>query len=608
MPPTSIGVSEGALLLTRLLRPYWARVALGFSLLVFGITLEAVALISLGALLNLLAAPDGLAEAPEGIFSILEWAFDGLNVDFTATTVILGIAALFLVKGATGIAADISFLSVRTDMERDTRSRLAEGLLFAEWNYVQGQRLGDLVNVLIGQIATTAMTARQAMNLLSMVGTVTVYITFAMLVSPLATLMLAGTVGVTGAITWYVFRAMSSLGSRSIGVIGTLNHQVNEMISGFVVLKSMGVESGAVNRLRRHTQELKHVTMKIGILRAGLNSAMEPGIVTALITVVILEAITSFDYAALSVVGLLLFRTFQRVYAVTVSVGMLGEGVASVAAVERLSGELQVNREQSSGLVLAEFESVELRGLSVSYGESNAALRDINFQISKGEFVGIVGQSGAGKSTLAGVIMGLVNPSQGTVLVNGSDINEIDRRSWREQIGFVPQETFLFNDSVEENIKVWRPSIDEDSLKRASRISQSTEFIANLPDGMASPLGDRGIGLSGGERQRLALARAIVSDPRLLLLDEATSSLDTESERAFQDALSEIKGDVTILAIAHRLSTVVDADRIVVLEKGAMVEEGSPTDLLRNKNGRFSELYRLQSAAPLEDSSTGPTE
>jgi ABC-type multidrug transport system fused ATPase/permease subunit len=125
---------------------------------------------------------------------------------------------------------------------------------------------------------------------------------------------------------------------------------------------------------------------------------------------------------------------------------------------------------------------------------------------------------------------------------------------------------------------------------------------------MASPLGDRGIGLSGGERQRLALARAIVSDPRLLLLDEATSSLDTESERAFQDALSEIKGDVTILAIAHRLSTVVDADRIVVLEKGAMVEEGSPTDLLRNKNGRFSELYRLQSAAPLEDSSTGPTE
>ena len=604
--PTTVGIGEGAALLSRLLRPYWARVVVGLVLLIFGITLESIALISFGILFGLVSTEGGVAAEPEGIFSAIKWVYDSLDIGYTATTVILGIALLFLVKGITAILAEIAFLSVNTDIERDTRVRLAKKLLHAEWSYVHRQRLGDLLNILISQTARTASTALQAMKVVSLSGTVVVYILFALLVSPLATIMLAATVAATGVVTWFTFRAMSRLGYRSIVVGGTLNHQVNEIISGFVVLKSIGAESGALTRLTSQTQALKRVAMRIGILRSSLNTALEPGIVVALITVVILEATTSFDFAALGVVGLILFRTFQRIYAVSVSVGTLGDGVASIATVENLEDVLSLNREQSKGTDIADFEGMEFRGVSVSYGDGKLALRDVDLQVKKGEFIGIVGQSGAGKSTLASLIMGLMKPDDGTILINGSDLDGLNERSWREHIGFVPQETFLFNDTVEENIRVWRPWVDDASVARAVRISQSSGFIENMSDGLKSQLGDRGAGLSGGERQRLALARAIAANPKILLLDEATSSLDAESERSFQDALRELRGDVTILAIAHRLSTVVEADRIVVLENGAITEEGTPADLLKLKNGRFAELYRLQSISPDDATSMTP--
>lgn len=224
-------------------------------------------------------------------------------------------------------------------------------------------------------------------------------------------------------------------------------------------------------------------------------------------------------------------------------------------------------------------------------------LRHVTLALSPATTTAIVGPSGAGKSTLADLVMGLVDANEGIIGVDGNPLERRRLRAWRDRIGYVAQNTFLLHDTVKANLLWAQPAATDEDVWRALGLAAADGFVAALPDGLDTTIGDRGVKLSGGERQRLALARAVLRDPALLILDEATSSLDSENEQRILQAIDRLHGSMTIVAIAHRLSTIRGADMIHVLERGRIIESGSWDTLLSAPGGRFRQLCAAQDVA-----------
>ncbi|MDP3486994.1 MAG: ABC transporter ATP-binding protein, partial [Bacillota bacterium] len=237
---------------------------------------------------------------------------------------------------------------------------------------------------------------------------------------------------------------------------------------------------------------------------------------------------------------------------------------------------------------------LEFRDVTFQFSDGdNEVLKNINFTVQAGQVVAIIGGTGSGKSTLVGLIPRFFDPQQGEVLIDGVDVRSHTLESLRRQIGIVLQDTVLFSATVAENIAYGRPDAPREEIERAARLAQAHEFVAELPRGYDTPIGERGVGLSGGQKQRVALARALLMNPRILVLDEATASVDTHTEYLIQEGLSEVMQGRTSVIIAKRLSTIEQADYVIVLEHGEVVEQGTPRELVQ-QNGFFRKMYLSQ--------------
>lgn len=373
---------------------------------------------------------------------------------------------------------------------------------------------------------------------------------------------------------------------------------LQESVASARVIKSFVREDYEVDRFDVENRANFRANMKNAQLMATLTPVVE--LVAAIgVTMIIWYGGNNVINGTITAGSLVAFLT----YAVNISnpikrltrvIGNIQKALAAAQRVFMIIDMPEEIAESRDAKQLPEVSGkVEFQNVSFAYDDKGNVITDLSFSVKPGEVIAIVGPSGAGKSTIANLLPRFYDVNKGDIKIDGHSVREVTLDSLREQVGIVPQETMLFNGSVYNNILYGRLDATKEEIEAAAKAANAHDFIMQLTDGYETKLGDRGVNLSGGQRQRIAIARAILKNPRILILDEATSALDTESERVVQEALDRLMVGRTSFVIAHRLSTVKKADKILVLEKGNLVESGTHDELLA-LDGLYAHLYKIQ--------------
>jgi subfamily B ATP-binding cassette protein MsbA len=603
------GVRTFGWLLGRYLLPYWPAVLLLLALSYLATALAGLLPVLMAPILDLALGRGVGAQPPSGVAGIdlnnLGAAFfravgvDRVDSPLHGVAMLCGVyIAVGVLKALVDFGNYLLALWVRIRAGAAMQRDLFQHLLGLSMGFFTGQRTGELVSRL--ETDTRASTS----GLETIVGTVLtapVLIAFyGFLLVQTSPRLVVAAVG-AALLHWAVTRAVRGpirrLATSQFSIFADLASRFQEALLSIRVVKSLGAEAFEVQRLSALLRQSLRIHLRFGAYKHAEEPARAVVNVVVESTILLLAA-WELLAGRLAVPAFFLFLYVGR--AVVAQLGLLGGAytqmqtvLAACTRVEELLGRQPDVRDGTEEI--AEFrERLAIEHVSFHYG-GEAVLDDVSFSIARGEVVAIVGPSGAGKSTLADLLLRFYDPQQGRLAIDGRDVRTLRQAAYRRLFGVVPQEALLMNASIRDNIAYGREDLTEDAIERAARIANAHDFITQLPHGYATTVGDRGVRLSGGQRQRIAIARAIVAQPAILLLDEATSSLDSESERLVQQAIDRVIEGRTSIVIAHRLSTVLHADTIVVLQRGRVEAIGKHAELMTTSE-TYRRLCRLQFA------------
>lgn len=510
----------------------------------------------------------------------------------------IGIILLFFFKGVFGFLQSYIMSDIGQCVVRDIKSKLYAKFQGLSLDYFTHKRGGEMISRITNDVKLVE-------NAVSYGSTDLVYQTLQVAIFLSITLFIYFKLALVSVILVplisfpiiKVGKVLRKLSKRSQEKMADTNSLLYETIIGARIVKAFNMEDYEISKFDRINRDYYKLAMKSikRLLLLGPSTEFL-GCIAGIFVFFwggreVIAGRVSFGVFGLFLGALLsLVRPFKKLS----QVNSLNQ--QAVAASERIYEVLEAEpsvKEKPGALELNGFkEKIVFEDIWFNYAD-NEVLKGINLEIKKGEVLAIVGPSGVGKSTLLDLIPRFYDPKTGRILIDGIDIREVTLKSLRQQIGIVTQETILFNDTIRANIAYGKPETSQKAIEEAAILSHAHDFIGHLPLGYDTVIGDRGMKLSGGERQRIAIARALLKNPPILILDEATSQLDAESERIVQEALDKLIQGRTVFIIAHRLSTVRNAHRIVVLDKGRVIEEGAHTELL-NKGGLYNRLYNMQ--------------
>ena len=379
------------------------------------------------------------------------------------------------------------------------------------------------------------------------------------------------------------------------------NTRAIDSLLNFETVKYFGTEGHEARRYDERLKSYEDAAVKSNVSLAALNFG-QAAIISVGITLVMLVSAGGIVSGTMTVGDFVLANTYlMQLYQPLNLFGFVYREIKQAfidieQMFQVLASEAEITDKPDAKHLVVKDAVIQFEGVGFGYDERRPILKDVNLSVPRGHKVAVVGPSGVGKSTLARLLYRFYDVDRGRVMIDGQDVRDVTQESLRAAIGIVPQDTVLFNDTISYNIAYGRPGATEKEVHEAARLAHIHEFIVGLPDGYDTTVGERGLKLSGGEKQRVAIARTILKNPKILIFDEATSALDTHTERAIQQNLGDLAKGRTTLIIAHRLSTVIDADQILVLESSGIVERGHHADLLE-RGGPYAGMWRRQEAS-----------
>jgi ATP-binding cassette, subfamily C, bacterial len=584
---------KNLVVLWRTFKNYQVQIIVLVALGILGATLDGI---GINAVIPLISFYTSAGSGPTDFISrAIQTLFAFLHIPFTFRYLLVFILALFFSRAVVMTLSGYIRGWISADfLGKESESMLGR-MLNASWPFLLKQKIGTLQATLVRDIQRTENLLQVFGQIIQSFSGFLIYLLIAFNISPSITLYTL----VVGAILLLIVRPLLSrsqaIANLLVATEKNYTHFLSEHIMGAKAFKAAGVEKYALQSGGTLLQKMRRLSIQSTLIRSMSSSLFQPA---SLIFVIVLFSIVyrqpGFSMISFAATLYLIQKIFTYLESGHGALHSIRETIPYTQNIEGFKKVLDEHRETTiPGAAPFSFKrKLEFRNVSFSYGEGENVLSDVNFSILKGETIGLIGPSGAGKTSVADLLLRLFKPTGGDILIDGKPFAAISSESWRRNIGYVAQDVFLLNASIEDNIRFYRPSLSTEAIIEATKQANIYNFIIGLPDGFNTMTGDRGVMLSGGQRQRIALARALAGRPALLILDEATSALDHESEKLIHESIRALHGKITVVIVAHRPSTVAEADKILALSNGRIIENGTPEELLKNHDSYFYKMQR----------------
>lgn len=576
------------------------RMYLVYGLGIIASVLEGFGILMLLPLLQSIDNGSNLDENEGIINDLLYGLINTLGLSDSVISTLILISVLFILKGI------IMFISLGFtayligQLLKEIKMNLYHMYSNMNYDYFSSKNTGDLIN-LINEQPTKAL---EAFKQLSLLGSHFINTFILMTLAFLMTFSFGIMALLLGILLLILFLKMNSyvqnLSRIAAEENGTLTKWLIQSLHGFKYLISTNQINSLKNYINSSIKILTNVQIKSGIAASFTQSVREPIAVLFIMAIVFIQLfIFELRLEPILVSIALFYRSLNSTLAVQSAFQGTFQTIGSMELVHAEFKNQERNRQNDGSISINNFENqILLENINFTYkNSSKQALSSISLEIPSKTSVAFVGGSGAGKTTLVDLITLTNIPDIGILTVDGISFDKIKKETWRKQIGYVSQDTIIFDDTIANNISMWQNSNNDDldkKLREAANQANILEFIDSLPNGFDTLVGDRGILLSGGQKQRIFIARELFRKPKLLILDEATSALDSESEKSIQRSIELLKGKITVIIIAHRLSTIKGVDKIYLLENGNIIESGSYRELIDNKKSKFNSFAQLQ--------------
>ena len=537
----------------------------------------------------------GKSQGTDFISKMIEKSFHALHLPFNVFALLMFICVLFLIKASLTFLAKYRGTLIMTSYEKNERTELLRLTLKTNWTHLMKQKIGYFEKTLMVDVGTSSNLLTEFSSSILLFTSLIVYIAVAININFIITLI---TLGFGAALFLflkpyiYKTRAYSQLVTKTNKYVA--NH-INENMIGMKTIKSLALEDEVLKKGENYFNELKNAIIRISYYSNLPTAFIQPiSIIFIAFVYIFSSRFTTFDLGTFIVIMYLIQKIFSYIQALQAKLQNVNQLLPFSKSVSEFKKNAILYQEKNSGSKKFFFNKCfEFSDVVFEYKGGKKTIKNISFTINKGETVGLIGPSGAGKTTIVDLMLRLLEPHNGRILIDGEDVSNIHLNEWRRNIGYVSQDMFLLNDTIQNNIAFYQPSLTKKEIMEAARLANIDRFILDQPEELNTMVGERGVLLSGGQKQRIILARMLARKPKILILDEATSALDNESELLVQKALENLRGKITILIIAHRLSTVMHTDKLVVIDNGKIIEEGLPNNLLKNPNTYFYKVHNI---------------